>query len=164
MNTVRKARCRYLVSIWLLCSLTPWSCLAQQSAVSDWQRVRSLPARAAITVQTKKGDRFHGELVSVTADSLSLNTDERGFPGRIAGRRNLAQADIQEIRGYKRDASILAGAGIGAAAGAGLGLGARSNEDRGLAAIAFAVLGGAMGALIGRHAVIVKGEKIYVAL
>jgi hypothetical protein len=163
MNIVKNARSRSLASGWLLCSLAPWSSVAQQPPMSHWQLVRNLPAHAAITVRTKAGASFHGEVVNVTTDALLLNTDERGSPGRIAAQRTLAQSDIQEIRTYRRCASILAGAGIGAAVGAAVGSAANSKEDGALAAVALGVLGGALGALIGRHAVIVKGEKIYTA-
>lgn len=98
----------------------------------------------------------------MTADTLLLNTDEPGCPGRIAAQRNLAQTEIQQTRGYRRDSSILACAGISAAAGVGLDLSAYSKE--GLPSIAFAALGSVLGALIGRHAVIMKGKQIYVGV
>src|SRR5437660_11468882 len=74
---------RCLISIWLIGSLLLPPCTGQQPAPSDWQRVRNLPRHTTIMVQTKTRDRHHGELVNVTADSLSLDSDERAFPGRM---------------------------------------------------------------------------------
>ena len=159
---------RCLISIWLIGSLLLPPCTAgQQPAPSDWQRVRNLPPHTTIVVQTKTRDRYHGELVNATADSLSLDSDERAFPGRIIRRRDLRQTDVREIRLLNRGASALTGAAIGAAAGASVGLAidlsARSNEDRGLATGLFISLGTLLGWAIGRHTTVVKGEKIYVA-
>ena len=162
-----RARFRALISAVLIGSLLPWSCLAQQLPLNDWQRVRSLPADSGITVETNAGEKLHGTLLSVTATSLVMDSDERGHPGRIKRQRTLTQTDIREVRLFHRGVSILAGAGIGAAIGGGIGAGidasAKSNEDKGLATAVFTVLGAALGALIGRHAVIIKGEKVYVA-
>jgi hypothetical protein len=103
----------------------------------------------------------------VTADSLSLDSDERAFPGRITRQRDLRQTDVREIRLLNRVASTLTGAAIGAAAGASVGLAidlsARSNEDKGLATGLFTLLGTLLGWAVGRHTTVVKGEKIYVA-
>ena len=156
-----------MISASVICSLLSWLAPAQQPSLTDWQRVRGLPAGSGITVQTKGGEGLHGLVVTVAADSLVLDADERGRPGRTYRQRTLAQADIREVRLFHRGASILAGAGIGAAVGGGVGAGidasAKSSEEQGLATVAFVVLGGVLGALIGRHAVIIKGEKIYVA-
>jgi hypothetical protein len=146
----------------LLTGMTP--CFAQH-AVNDWQAVRSLAVGDGISVKTTAGEKFHGAFIAATQDSVVLESDERGAPGRRVRQRSVAQADVKEIRHYNRGASILAGAGIGGAVGAGIGAGidlsAKSNEDKGLATAVFTVLGGVLGALIGRHAVIVHGGVIY---
>jgi hypothetical protein len=143
-------------------TMTP--CFARQ-AVNDWQAVRSLAPGDGIAVRTQTGEKFHGAFITATQDSLVLDSDERGAPGRRIRQRTVAQADVKEIRHYNRGGSILAGAAIGGAAGAGLGaaidLSAKSNEDKGLATVVFTVLGALLGALIGRHAVIVHGGLIY---
>jgi len=104
--------------------------------------------------------------VEVSSNGLALDSDERGFPGRVTRRRNLRREDIQEIRLQARAASLLAGAAIGAGVGAGIGAGvesqAKSNEDQGVLTATFAVLGGVLGLLIARHYPVIKGTKIYV--
>ena len=155
------------ISIGLICSLLVPPGAGQQPARSDWRRVRNLPPHSAIVVQIRTGARFHGELVNVTADSLSLDSDERAFPGRITRQRDLRRADVREIRLLNRIASTLTGAAIGAGAGAGVGLvidlSARSNEDKGLATGLLALLGALLGWAVGRHTTVVKGETIYLA-
>lgn len=155
------------ISFYLLYSLLLFPCAAQQAALNDWQQVRNLPPETDVTVQTKAGERYHGRLLSVAVDSLTLDSDERGHPGRIRVRRDLSKDTVREVRLLLRGASTLAGAGIGAAVGAGIGLAidlsARSNEDGKLATAVFTLLGGALGAGIGRHMTIIKGKTIYLA-
>jgi hypothetical protein len=50
---------------------------------------------------------------------------------------------------------------VGAGLGAGIDVSAKSNEDKGLATVVFTALGALLGALIGRHAVIIHGGVIY---
>lgn len=139
----------------------------RRTAASDWNRVRNLPPGAPIWVKTKAGDAYHGELIGATSETVRLDSDERGFPGRTTRRRELRQEEVLEIRRLSRGGSALAGAGIGAGAGVGIGLAidlsARSNEDRGLATVLCALLGGLFGWAIGRHSTLVKGEMIYAA-
>jgi hypothetical protein len=153
-----------LVAVWLVLMMVMTPCFAQQ-AVNDWQAVRSLAVGDGISVATAAGEKFHGAFVAATQDSVVLDSDERGAPGRRIRQRTVAQADVKEIRHYNRGASILAGAGIGGAVGAGIGVGidlsAKSNEDKGLATAVFTALGALLGALIGRHAVIIHGGVIY---
>jgi hypothetical protein len=153
-----------LVAGWLILMMAMTPCFAQQ-AVNDWQAVRSLAVGDGISVETAAGEKFHGAFIAATQDSVVLESDERGAPGRRVRQRTVAQADVKEIRHYNRGASILAGAGIGGAVGAGIGIGidlsAKSNEDKGLATAIFTVLGAVLGALIGRHAVIIHGGVIY---
>lgn len=133
----------------------------------NWQRVRNLPLGEPLVLTTRAGERFHGGLVRATEDSVSIDSDERAFPGRRKRLRDVPRSDVREIRRYRPGASTLAVTGIGAGVGAGLGAGidaaARSNEDRGLATALFTVLGGALGWAIGRHSTLIKGERIYVA-
>lgn len=94
-------------------------------------------------------------------ESMTIESDERSHPGRITRHRELQKETVREVRLLHTGASVLAGAGIGAAVGAGIGLAidlsARSNEDGKLATAVFTLLGGALGAGIGRHFPIVKG-------
>jgi hypothetical protein len=128
--------------------------------------VQNLTLDSAISVRTTKGGKYHGELVKVTPESLTINSDERGFPGRITRRRELRREDIQEVRFLAPMASVLAGAAIGAGVGAGIGAGAesaaKSDEDRGLLTGVLAILGLVTGAGIAHHYPFVKGKLIYV--
>jgi hypothetical protein len=155
------------ISFYLLYSLLLFPCAAQQSVLNDWQQVRNLSPQTDITVQTKAGERYNGRLLIVAADSLTLDSDERGHPGRIRIRRDVPKDAIRRVRLLHPGVSILAGAGIGAAVGAGIGLtidlSARSHEDGKLATFLFTLLGAALGAGIGRHFPIVKGKTIYLA-
>jgi hypothetical protein len=133
----------------------------------DWQRVRNLQPGEPLVLTTRAGERYHGGFLRATEDSVSIESDERTFPGRTQRLRNVAKPDVREIRRYRPHTSALAVTGIGAAIGAGVGAGidaaTRSNEDRGLATAVFALLGGVLGWAIGRHSTLVKGERIYVA-
>lgn len=157
------------MAIWLACLLAwPQDVAGQQRPAGNWSRLSTLPPGASIIVTTKAHASYHGQLIGVTTGSLSLNSDERGFPfGRTKRRRELRREDVQEVRRFSRTGSTLAGAGIGAAVGGGIGLAvdlsSRSNEDRGLATVLFALLGSLFGWGIGRHSTLVKGETIYVA-
>ncbi|MGE5489353.1 MAG: hypothetical protein ACM3ZB_16175 [bacterium] len=154
--------------IWLVCSLLGPNPLPSQQhvATGDWNRVRNLPPGTPIWVKTRAG-AYHGELIGATSETVRLDSDERSFPGRTTRRRELRQEDVLEIRRFSRCASALAGAGIGAGVGTGIGLAidfsARSNEDRGLATVLFALLGSLFGWGVGRHSTLIKGDTIYVA-
>ncbi len=157
------------IAVALVCALlSPYPLPGQQpAAASDWNRVRNLPPGTLIWVKTKAGDAYHGELVGTNPESVQLDSDERGFPGRTTRRRDLRQDDVLEIRRLSRGRSALVSAGIGAGVGAGIGLAidlsARSNEDRGLATVLFVLLGSLLGWAIGRHSTLAKGETIYSA-
>jgi hypothetical protein len=161
---VAPAGCRCLVVL-LAMVLACQSSFAQTNP-GDWQSVRNLAVDSNISVKTKAGEKYHGDLVDVTADSLALDSDERGFPGRVTTRRELRRDQVQEVRMVRAAASLLAGAAIGAGLGAGIGAGvestARSNEGRGLLTAVLAILGAAIGAGIAHHYPFIKGKKIYV--
>jgi hypothetical protein len=118
-------------------------------------------------LRTKTGEKYHGALVSVSPDSLAIESDEPALPGRTSRRREFTRNQVQEIRLVSPSASMLAGAGIGAGVGAGIGVGldstAKSHEYRGLIGGLMAVLGAAMGVAIAHHHPFVKGNRIYVA-
>jgi hypothetical protein len=151
-----------LVALALMCQ----SSFAQTS-LGDWQSVRNLAADSNISVRTKAGEKFHGDLVNVTTDALTLDSDERGFPGRVTTRRELRRDQVQVVRLVRPTASLLGGAAIGAGVGAGIGAGvessSRSNEDRGLLTAVLAILGTAIGTGIAHHYPFIRGKKIYVA-
>jgi hypothetical protein len=160
------ALCYRCFVLWLVLALASQSSFAQ-AGLGDWTRVQNLTLDSAISVKTKRGGKYHGELVNVTPESLTINSDERGFPGRVTRRRELRREDIQEVRFLAPMASVLAGAAIGAGVGAGIGAGvesaAKSNEDRGLLTGVLAILGLVIGAGIAHHYPFVKGKLIYVA-
>jgi hypothetical protein len=162
---VALARCRWLVQLLALVLVCQSS--FGQTSLGDWQSVRNLAVDSNISVKTKTDEKYHGDLVDVTAESLSIDSDERGFPGRVTTRRDLRRNQVQEVRLVRPAASLLAGAAIGAGLGAGIGAGVestvRSNEDRGLLTAVLAILGGAIGAGIAHHYPFIKGKKIYVA-
>jgi hypothetical protein len=110
---------------------------------------------SGISVKTKTGKKYHGELVSVAPSSLLIEADEPAFPGRVMRQRELCREDIREVRLLAPVASILAGGAMGAGLGAGIGAGvestARSNEDRGLLTAILAFLGAALGVAIAHH-------------
>ncbi len=136
-----------------------------QGNLADWKNVQTLVPGSGISVKTKAGKKYHGELVSVIPDSLLLEADEPAFPGRLNRQRELRREDIREVRLLAPVASTLAGGAIGAGVGAGIGAGlestARSNEARGLLAVTLVFLGAAIGVAIAHHNPIVKGKKIY---
>jgi hypothetical protein len=156
-----------LISIWLAWSLALPNYLAgqQRRAVADWQRVCNLAPGTSIAVKTKARASYHGDLIGSNGESLILDSDERGFPGRTRRRRDLRRDDVLEVRRFSSGLSGLAGMGIGAAAGASIGLAidlsARSNEDKGLATAILTLLGGLLGWAVGRHTSLVKGEVVY---
>ena len=154
-----------LLVAFLVFALTSQSGFAQTN-LGDWQNAQNLALDSAISVKTRAGAQFRGSLVSVTPNDLTIDSDERGFPGRVRRRRDLHRDEIQEIRLQAPGGSLLAGAALGAGIGAGIGAGVesqdKSNEDRGLLTATLAILGGALGFFIARHYPLIKGKKIYV--
>jgi hypothetical protein len=137
-----------------------------QGPAGDWTRVQNLPTDTAISVKTKAGANYHGDLVSATVDSLAIDSDEPAFPGRVVRRREFRREDVREIRLVRPAASVVTGVAIGAGAGAGIGVGldatAKSHEDRGVMALVFGALGAGIGAAIAHHHPVVR-NRIYVA-
>ena len=135
--------CRCLI-VWLVLAIASQTTFAQVG-LGDWTSVQNLTLDSAISVKTKRGEKYHGKLVNVTPESLTIDSDERGFPGRVTRRRELRRKDVQEVRLLAPMASLLAGAAIGAGVGAGIGAGldstAKSDEDRGLLTGVLAILG-----------------------
>jgi hypothetical protein len=158
------ALCYRCVVLWLVLALASQSSFAQ-TGLGDWTRVQNLTLDSAISVKTKSGEKYHGELVNVTPESLTINSDERGFPGRVTTRRDLRRDQVQEVRLVRPAASLLAGAAIGAGVGAGIGAGlestAKSNEDRALLTSVLAILGLIIGGGIAHHFPFVKGKLMY---
>ncbi len=160
---VPRYRC---VALSLVLALACQSSLAQ-AGLTDWRNVQNLPPDSAISVKSRTGAKYHGKLFSVTADSLTIDSDERAFPGRVVKRRALNREDVQEVRLVAPMASLFAGGAIGAGLGAAIGVGldstAKSHESRGLIAGVLAVLGAAIGIALAHHHPFVKGKRIYVA-
>lgn len=155
---------RRCCALWLVLGFACPSGFAQGN-LGDWKNVQNLAPDSGISVKTKAGKKYHGDLVNVTADSLTLYSSERSFPGRIKRRRELRREDIQEVRVLAPTASVLVGGAIGAGIGTGIGAGleASAKKREGLVTVTLALLGSATGAAIGRDNPIVKGKKIYVS-
>lgn len=153
-------------SIGLMLGLITEAAFAQNN-LDDWKNVMDMAPDSGISVKTKAGKKFHGDLVSVGEKSLTIYSNEAGFPGRIKRLREISQTDVREVRTLTPTASVLVGSAIGGGIGAGLGAiadaSARTNEDRGVATATLGLLGAAIGGAIGRSNPIVKGKKIYVA-
>jgi hypothetical protein len=158
--------CSKIVTLALVLALTCQASNAKKT-LADWTNVEDLPVDTTISVKSKDGAKYHGDLVRVTADSVAIDSDEPASPGRTTRRRELKREDIREIRLIAPATSMLAGAGIGAGVGAGVGVGldstAKSHEYRGVLALVMAALGAAIGAAIVHHHPFIKGRKIYVA-
>jgi hypothetical protein len=158
--------CSKIVTLALVLALTCQASNAQET-LADWTNVQDLPVDTTISLKTKAGAKYHGDLVRVTADSMAIDSDEPAFPSRTTRRRELKREDIREIRLVAPATSTLAGAGIGAGVGAGIGVGldstAKSHEYRGVLAVVMAALGAAVGAAIAHHHPFIKGRRIYVA-
>jgi hypothetical protein len=138
-----------------------------QGTVGDWTRVQDLAIDTAVSVKTKAGAKYHGALVSVTADSMAIDSEEATMSGRTVRRRDFKRETVREIRLVKHVTSVLAGAGIGAGIGAGVGVGidagAKVNGYRVQLALLIAAAGAAVGAACAVRAPFIKGKKIYVA-
>jgi hypothetical protein len=158
--------CSKIVTLALMLALTCQASYARDT-LADWTNVQHLPVNTTISVKTKAGAKYHGDLVRVAADSMAIDSDEPAFQGRTTRRRELKREDIREIQLVAPTTSTLAGAGIGAGLGAGIGVGldatAKSHEYRGVLALVVAALGAAVGAAIAHHHPFIKGRKIYVA-
>jgi small nuclear ribonucleoprotein (snRNP)-like protein len=147
-----------LLTIALICS----SAQAKTNP-SDWGNVQKLSIGSKITVSTKKGERYEGELRQVDNDTLTLLVRmSRSARQAVEIRRD----DVSEVRKPKsRALSTLLGAGIGLGVGIGVGAGvdARSSgEDPNLGKLIFGFLGVLAGTAVG-SAFQLKGKKIYVA-
>ena len=153
------------ISFCLLYVLLLLPCAAQQLALNDWQRVQDLQPGAHVMVRTVGGENYHGRVLSVSLESVTIESDERSHPGRITRQRELRKETVREVCLLHSGASVLTGAAIGAAVGAGIGLAIdssqRSHEDGHLVTAVFTLLGGALGAGIGRHFPIVHGNIVY---
>lgn len=155
-----------IVTLALVLALTCQASYAQKT-LADWTNVQDLPVDTAISVKTKAGPKYHGDLVRVTADSVAIDSDEPASPGRTIQRREFQREDVREIALVAPATSMLAGAGIGAGVGAGIGVGvdstAKSHEYRGVLALVMAALGAGIGVAIALHHPFLKGRRIYVA-
>lgn len=140
------------------------ACAAQ---TGDWAAVEGLAPGTDISIKTRQGRNYRGEVDSVDPYQLVLWSQERAFPGRKLVRREIARADVKQVRMNHPWISMAAGAGIGA--GLGIGIGAAvdahypSNEDRGLLGVVLGFLGAAIGAGVAKSHPFIKGRSIYVA-
>jgi hypothetical protein len=165
MSKSRRGYSKILTAV-LLFVLACRASFAQEPS-TDWTRVQILPIETAVSIKTKSGMKYHGELADATADELAIDSDEPAFPGRAIRRRQFKREDVREVRLVAPRTSVLAGTGIGGAVGAGVGVGldatAKSHEYRGLMALLMGALGAGIGAAVALHHPFVKGKKIYAA-
>jgi len=157
--------CSHIAASALVLSLICQTSLAQGSS-GDWARVQTLAADSKISVKIKSGGKYHGDFVSVTVDTLVIDSDEPAFPGRAMRRREFRRRDVQEIRLIRPAGSVVTGVTIGAGVGAGIGVGldatAKSHEYRGVIALVLGALGAGIGAAIAHHHPLIS-KRIYVA-
>jgi hypothetical protein len=165
-SRIAVGRCYRHSAMWLALAL---ACQAghAQGNLADWKNVQNLLPLSGISVETKTGEKYHGSLLEISPDSLTIDSDEPAFPGRTKRRRELRRGDIREVRHLASLASVLAAGAIGTGVGAGIGVGAesasRSKEGRGLVIGTLALLGLAIGVAIGVHHHPVKGKVVYFA-
>src|SRR6202048_4545292 len=76
------ALCCRCFAVWLVLALASQPGFSQAD-LGDWTSVQNLTLDSATSVRTKRGGKYHGELVNVTSEFLIINSDERGFPGRV---------------------------------------------------------------------------------
>ena len=154
---------RKTVALLLAITFLTTACLGQ---VGDWAAVEGLAPGTDISIKTQ-GRTYRGEVVSVAVDHLTLWSQERDFPGRKLVRREIARADVKQIRLNHQWLSVAAGAGMGAGIGVGIGAAVDShypsNEDRGVVGVVLGLLGAAIGAGIAKSRPFIKGKSIYVA-
>lgn len=150
----------------LALSLICQTSLAQQCSSGDWTRVQTLPVSSKISVTVTSGEKYHGDLVSVTVDILVIDSDEPAHPGRTIRRREFRRRDVHEIRLIRPAGSVVTGVAIGAGVGAGIGVGldatAKSHQYRGVIALLLGALGAGIGAAIAHHHPLIS-KRIYVS-
>lgn len=155
---------RSFVTLFLAVSLLVSSATAQSG---DWAAVEGLASGTDVSVKTKQGKKYQGEVDSANSERLIIWSQERDFPGRKIVRREVARAEIKQIKLNHRLTSIAAGAAIGAGIGVGIGAAVdsqySSNEDRGLLGVVLGLLGAAIGAGIAKSHPFLKGKTIYLA-
>jgi hypothetical protein len=106
-------------SLALVLTLTCQGSFAQGTP-GDWKIVQNFAVDARIAVKMKAGEKYHRELVEVTVDSLTVDSDEAAYPGRARRRRELKRENIREIRLVAPTTFVIAGAGVGVGIGVGL--------------------------------------------
>jgi hypothetical protein len=161
----RKAFWRHSGSLALLVAVMCPSGWAQKN-INDWKNVEALAPGSGIWVRTIAGRKYHGELVSVTDEKLSLSSDEPRFPGRTLILREVPRERVKEVRRRSQWISVAVGAAIGGGLGAGIGAGIdasarKPNDDPHLATALFATLGSAIGSAVSSHATLIKGKTVY---
>jgi hypothetical protein len=137
-----------------------------QASISDWKNLKALDPGSGIWVRTVDGGKLHGELVALTDDELSLNTDERHFPGRRSIQRHLPRERVKEVRRFSQWLPGAVGAAIGGGIGAGIGAGLDASvrgapEDPHICTFIFGFLGALFGGLFASDSTFIKGKTIY---
>jgi len=143
-----------------------WQSGWAQANISDWKNVEALAPSSGIWVRTTAGKNYHGKLVNVTDEKLSLNSDEPHFPGRRWILRQVPRARVKEVRRFSQEASMALGAAIGGAVGVGIGAGIdastpKPNDDPHAATMVLGMLGALLGSAAASSSTIIKGKTIY---
>lgn len=123
----------------------PFALLAQSN---DWSAVKALGNGQEIRVETKSGNKFDGELGSVSDDKIVVSTKGKT--------EEVAFTDVKKIHRVgngSRGTGVAIGAAIGAGVGAAIGGGALAatggSDDTGGVIAPFIGVGAAVGAVVG---------------
>jgi hypothetical protein len=149
----------------LLPILVPLPLPAQQTARSDWTRVRQIDTGTGLRLSSQRGVTICS---FIAADDASLTCSQTRIIVFVPVRRRLlfARQEIATIKLSRRPLSILAGAAIGG--GAGLGIGAAIDasaknqaEEGHLVAVLGTLFGVAIGSGVGSKLDFLAGPTIY---
>ena len=149
----------------VLCVVSLISSAAAQP--HDWSAVQRLAYGRDIWIETRQGEKYHGNLVTVGDNEIVIWSDEPDFPGRRLVERSIRRDDVKCVRLNHRVWSQIVGAAIGLGAGVAIGAAidahARSNEDNGVVGVVMGLLMGTGGAAIGKSHPFIRGKVIYQA-
>jgi hypothetical protein len=159
MMLIRKRSISVLLVVLLLSQIS----LARNN-VNDWNNVRILDIGSTITVKTKQGEKYEGELDFATVNSISITVT---VPRVLRQVISIRKDEVKEVHTkLSRGVSTAIGAGIGLGVGIGLGQIADSKdkygEDPGLGKLVGGMLGILWGA-VGGAAIGFGSRKVYQA-
>ncbi len=133
----------------------------------DWTALQRLPFGKDVWIETRQGEKLHGDLGIVRDNEIVIWSDERGSPGRQVVERLIRREDVKRVRLSHRVWSQIAGAaigvGLGVAIGAAVDSQAKSNEDNGVVGAVLGLLMGFGGGAVGKSHPFIRGKVIYQA-